>query len=116
MARFLDAVRRKETYGDLITEFDRRRADRMRKLTACVAGLAIFISSAGIACSQEFNLKISSVIDAQHPLMIGARKMVELVETESKGRVKITLYPSSQLGAQREVLQNLQAGLIDGDI
>jgi tripartite ATP-independent transporter DctP family solute receptor len=88
----------------------------MRKLTTSLAALAMLTATAGIASAQQFNLKIGSVIDAQHPLLTGARKMVEIVESESKGRIKITLYPSSQLGAQREVLQNMQAGLVDGVI
>ena len=40
--------------------------------------------------------------------------MAEVAERESKGRLKIALYPSSQLGGQREVLQNVQAGVVDG--
>jgi tripartite ATP-independent transporter DctP family solute receptor len=87
----------------------------MKKFKVCLTALAL-LATAGSASAQEFNLKIGSVIDAQHPLMIGARKMIEIVEAESKGRVKITLYPSSQLGSQREVLQNLQSGVVDGDI
>ena len=59
-------------------------------------------------------LKIACVLDAQHPLMVGGRRMAEIVERESKGRLKIALYPSSQLGGQREVLQNVQAGVVDG--
>ena len=62
------------------------------------------------------NLKIACVLDAQHPVVIGARQMAEIAEKESGGRLKITVYPSSQLGGQREVLQNLQAGIVDGVI
>ena len=62
------------------------------------------------------NLKIACVLDAQHPIVIGARHMAEVAEKESGGRLKISVYPSSQLGGQREVLQNMQAGIVDGVI
>src|SRR5258708_6101575 len=61
-------------------------------------------------------LRIGCVLDAQHPTMVGARRMAEVAEKEGDGRLKINLYPSGQLGGQREVLQNVQAGVIDGVI
>jgi len=59
-------------------------------------------------------LKIGCVLDPQHPLLVGGRRLAEVAEKESGGRLKINLYPSSQLGGQREVLQNVQAGVVDG--
>jgi tripartite ATP-independent transporter DctP family solute receptor len=70
----------------------------------------------GPSAAQEYNLKIACVLDPQHPILIGARHMTEVAETESGGRLKINVYPSSQLGGQREVIQNMQAGVVDGVI
>ncbi|MGA6962560.1 MAG: TRAP transporter substrate-binding protein DctP, partial [Xanthobacteraceae bacterium] len=79
--------------------------------------LIMVAAFAGTASSQDVHsLKIACVLDAQHPVVIGARQMAEIAEKESGGRLKITVYPSSQLGGQREVLQNLQAGIVDGVI
>jgi tripartite ATP-independent transporter DctP family solute receptor len=81
------------------------------------AVLALFMLAAfaGTAASQDVhNLKIACVLDAQHPVVIGARHLAEIAEKESGGRLRITVYPSSQLGGQREVLQNVQAGVVDG--
>jgi tripartite ATP-independent transporter DctP family solute receptor len=89
----------------------------MRKLSGTLAALAVAGLSTGFAgpgAAQEvFNLKVACVLDAQHPLMVAGRRMAEVAERESKGRLKFTLYPSSQLGGQREVLQNVQAGVVD---
>jgi tripartite ATP-independent transporter DctP family solute receptor len=68
------------------------------------------------SAQDSYTLKIGCVLDAQHPILVGARRMAELAEKESGGRLKINLYPSSQLGGQREVLQNVQAGVVDGVI
>jgi TRAP-type transport system periplasmic protein len=83
----------------------------LRAFVALV-GAAIFTGSA--SAQEPQTLKIACVLDAQHPMMVGARRMAEIVERESNGRIKIALYPSSQLGGQREVLQNVQAGVVDG--
>jgi TRAP-type transport system periplasmic protein len=87
----------------------------MRKRTAAFAALVAAGTLAGTAVAQDVQtLKIGCVLDAQHPLLVGGRRVAEIVERESKGRLKIALYPSSQLGGQREVLQNVQAGVVDG--
>src|ERR1700674_925524 len=87
----------------------------MRKRSSTIFALVIAGVFAGSASAQDVQiLKIACVLDAQHPLMVGGRQMAEVVDRESKGRLKIVLYPSSQLGGQREVLQNVQAGVVDG--
>src|SRR5262245_4532213 len=84
----------------------------------CLVFLAMIITAAlaAPAAAQEYNLKIACVLDPQHPILIGARHMAEVAEKESGGRLKINVYPSSQLGGQREVVQNMQAGVVDGVI
>ena len=87
----------------------------MTKRSGTIFALIMVGVFAGSASAQEAQtLKIACVLDAQHPMMVGGRRMAEVVEHESKGRLKIALYPSSQLGGQREVLQNVQAGIVDG--
>lgn len=87
----------------------------MGKRSGAICALVIVGVFAGSASAQDVQtLKIACVLDAQHPMLVGGRRMAEIVERESKGRLKIALYPSSQLGGQREVLQNVQAEVVDG--
>lgn len=51
-----------------------------------------------------------SVASTEH---MGALKFKEVVEEESKGKVKVNIYPSSQLGALREQVESTQIGEID---
>jgi TRAP-type transport system periplasmic protein len=89
----------------------------MRNSASALLALILLGAVVGQAAAQDStNLKIACVLDSQHPILIGARRMAEVVEKESGGRLKITVYPSSQLGGQREVLQNVQAGIVDGVI
>lgn len=66
------------------------------------------------ASAQEFKLNLGAVLDPKHPVPIGMVKMAEVAAKQSGGKLKLEIFPSSQLGAQREMWQNVQAGLIGG--
>jgi tripartite ATP-independent transporter DctP family solute receptor len=83
------------------------------------AFLALIMVAGGVSAASaqdSYMLRIACVLDPQHPIIIGARHMAELASKESGGRLRMEIYPSSQLGGQREVLQNVQAGVVDGVI
>jgi tripartite ATP-independent transporter DctP family solute receptor len=85
------------------------------RLIASVAVLCLVaLWSATAPQAQEYSLNISHVLDPSHPIHIGALKMAEIAAQRSGGRVKMTIFPSSQLGADREVIQNVQSGVIQG--
>ena len=88
----------------------------MSKLGAIVFSFAAFAVLAGQTASAQgtTTLKIGSILDLQHPVIMGAKRMAEIAEKESQGRLKVEVYPSSQLGQQREIWQSVQAGVIDG--
>src|SRR3954468_19099326 len=72
--------------------------------------------AASSASAQEFKFNLGTVLDAAHPVVVGMRRMAEVAEKDSGGRLKLEIFPSSQLGAQREMWQNVQAGVIGGII
>ena len=87
----------------------------MRLSCGALLALVVLGAVAGPAAAQDvYTLKIGCVLDPQHPLLVGARRLAEVAEKESGGRLKINVYPSSQLGGQREVVQNVQSGVVDG--
>lgn len=71
---------------------------------------------ATLRAQEARTLRIGSALDAQHPIIIGANRMAARLEELSGGRLKAAIFPSSQLGAQREMWQNVQAGVLDGVI
>ena len=81
-----------------------------------VASLAIALILAAPAAAQEFRFNIGMVLDPKHPIAIGSYRMAQAAEKASGGRLKLEIFPSSQLGAQREMWQNVQAGVIGGII
>lgn len=63
--------------------------------------------------NEELSITFShnqSVASTEH---MGALKFKEVVEEESGGKVKVNIYPSSQLGALREQVESTQIGEID---
>ena len=74
------------------------------------------LAAATTVQAQEFRFNIGMVLDPKHPVSVGAARMAEVADKESGGRLKLQIFPSSQLGAQREMWQNVQAGVIGGII
>ena len=78
-------------------------------------GFAFAVAATG-ASAQDFKLNIGVVLDASHPVSIGLKRMAEVAEKESGGKLKLDIFPSSQLGQQREMWQNIQSGVIGGTV
>ena len=85
----------------------------MRKIATAAIATAFGLAAAS-ASAQEFKFNVGVVLDPSHPVTIGLKRMSEVAEKESGGKLKVEVFPSSQLGQQREMWQNTQAGVIAG--
>jgi tripartite ATP-independent transporter DctP family solute receptor len=56
-------------------------------------------------------IRIGTVVAANHPENIGARKIKELVEARSKGELEVQVFTDSQIGDQRTMVENLRNGV-----
>lgn len=65
------------------------------------------------AQAAEFTLKYANSQALQHPLNVAAAEMAKRIEDDTKGRVAIKIFPSSQLGGDTEMLSQLRSGAID---
>jgi len=82
----------------------------MSKNTVFFYTLLFFIIG---SCSDQRavkTLKLGHSLDTKHPVHLGMVRMAELVEEKSAGKLKIQIYPSGQLGGERECLELLQIG------
>jgi len=76
----------------------------------------LFAGGAGEATEDSgktYNIKITHVLDASHHYQAGAMKFKEIVEAGSGGRITVEVFPNSQLGGERVVLEALQLGTIE---
>lgn len=73
--------------------------------------LLIFLLVA--SCNNETTvkrIKIGHGLDQSHPVHKAMIYMAEVAEKKSNGKIQITVYPSQQLGTERECLELLQIG------
>lgn len=61
----------------------------------------------------KFVLKLGHVANTNQPYHEAAVKFAELVKERTNGAVEIQIYPNSQLGGQRDLLEGLQLGTVD---
>ncbi|MFC0558821.1 TRAP transporter substrate-binding protein [Halalkalibacter alkalisediminis] len=59
-------------------------------------------------------MKLAVVTPDERSLTKGLYKFQEIVESETNGSIKVEVHPNGQLGGDREVLEGLQLGTIEG--
>ncbi len=84
----------------------------MNRLFATVAAVAVAAVLSGPAFAQEVVIKFSHVVAPNTPKGKGAERFKELAEKATKGRVKVEVYPNSQLYKDKEELEALQLGAV----
>lgn len=97
---------------------------KMKSLSICLATI-MMVSAALTGCGgasepspsagsgnadKVYNIKISYENQPGEPVDVGANEWKKLAEEKSGGRLKIELYPSSQLGAKKDVIEQGMAG------
>lgn len=73
--------------------------------------LIILVFLAGCSGKRSIKvLKLGHGLDISHPVHHGMVRMAELLDEKSEGKLRIQIYPSGQLGGERECLELLQVG------
>ena len=67
----------------------------------------------GEASAQNWDLKLSHVLSPTSDYQIMANHFAELLVKKTGGKVKVTAYPSGQLGNERVAFEQLQMGALD---
>jgi len=75
--------------------------------------LVVFLLSSFAFAAPEFVLKLGHVAEPNNPYALGGAKFAELVKEKTGGLVEIQVFPSSQLGNQRDLVEGLTFGTID---
>jgi len=83
-----------------------------RKLYLSIGGIAL-LSLLFWGCGQEDKskvIKLAHGLDVTHPVHQGMVYFAEEVARRSNGQLEVEIYPSSQLGSERQCLELLQIG------
>lgn len=78
---------------------------------AAIAAPALILP--GRARAAEFSYKWNQNLPAAHPLHVRALEAAEKIKAETKGRLEIQVFPSSQLGNDTDSLSQVRAGGIE---
>ena len=75
----------------------------------------LFFVFAGAGSAQKVELKLGFVTAASEsdPYYIVCKKWADLIEANTKGKFKVNLFPSGQLGNENEMIKNLTMGTMD---
>ncbi|USG64692.1 TRAP transporter substrate-binding protein [Brevibacillus ruminantium] len=86
-------------------------------LTACGGqaggGSTANSSDAGAPKEQVIKIKFAHAAAETHPFHMATEKFAELVKTKTNDRVILTVFPSRQLGDDREILEQTMNGTLD---
>jgi len=79
---------------------------------ASATALTLPMGSA-FAQKAEFSYKYANNLPVSHPMNIRAKEMADAIRAETKGRVDIQIFPSSQLGSDTDMLSQVRSGGVE---
>lgn len=80
------------------------------KITITIISILLLLS---LGCNKDTGtkkIKIAHGLDQTHPVHLAMEYLAEKVKEKSNGKMIMTVYPSQQLGTERECLELLQIG------
>ncbi len=86
-----------------------------RSWIGCLLMICLFMifSSTGFAATAKYNWKLASVLPDSHPVHRALVYFAEQVGEQTKGEVKITVYPAGQLGQEKDYIEGVKVGAIE---
>jgi tripartite ATP-independent transporter DctP family solute receptor len=85
----------------------------LRAVLAAAAAVAVAMGGAQAQPKAKYTMKIAHLEAPTQPRHQGLLKVAELVKQRSNGEVEIQLYPASQLGNARQMVEGVQFGTIE---
>ena len=78
-----------------------------------ILSVLFFVFLPGSSEPAEKVVKLGHVLDTKHPYHIGAEFFAKRVKELTNGRIEVQVYPSSQLGNERELVEAMQIGTVE---
>ena len=92
------------------------RVEKLPYLLGFAAAACLAVVTPSPALAQEFVMKLAHVVNPGSP----RDKLMHLygknLGEATKGRIKVEVYPSAQLGGNRQIIEGMQLGTIEGTI
>src|SRR6266704_214779 len=85
---------------------------RIASVTAGVFVAAAAFASGSALAQQKMVLKASDVHPAGYPTVVAVENLGKKLEAATNGRISVQMYPSMQLGGEKEAIEQTQIGAI----
>lgn len=82
----------------------------VKTISAIALAVAALAASSAMA-QDDRNIKLGHGISEDHPLGQGANKFTEIMTRLSKGKMKVKVFPSTQLGSETQMIAALRGGV-----
>lgn len=80
----------------------------------CVVAAVLLLGLiAPAGAGAPITVKYATTVAPDHPNNLAALKFAEIVDRESKGQVKVEVFPAAQLGNEKELIENAMIGSIN---
>ncbi|WP_394171875.1 TRAP transporter substrate-binding protein [Thalassotalea litorea] len=77
-----------------------------------ILALALVLSGCGQDHQANVSIRLAHGLDIQHPVHKSLQYMDQQLQTISSGQMRLEIYPSGQLGSEREIIELLQIGTL----
>ncbi|PTX17318.1 tripartite ATP-independent transporter solute receptor, DctP family [Halanaerobium congolense] len=84
----------------------------MRKKLSVLLVVLFVLLSVGVVSAAEYTIKVGNTQPMGHIYNQGLLRFKELVEDRSNGEIEVQIFPSSQLGDERDLVEGLQLGTV----
>ncbi len=84
-----------------------------RNMLATTAGALAIPATSAFAAKAEFQYKYANNLPLSHPMNLRAKEMADAIRADTKGRVDIQIFPSSQLGSDTDMLSQIRSGGVE---
>ena len=89
----------------------------VKRVVSIIAALFVLAFGVQSVCAADrMVIKLGYGHSLQHPYHQGALLFKDMVEKGTQGRIKVNLYPNSQLGTESEMTEQVKLGTLTGTI
>lgn len=85
----------------------------LKSMMALVAGAVLALLATAAAAQESRTLRIGLVVPPNQQWTVSAQKFGEELAAATNKRLTVAVFPSSQLGSEAQMIQQLQAGSLD---
>lgn len=78
--------------------------------------IVMFVAAFPVFAAEKpkIHLILTCGMEDDHPITLGVKKFAELLKQKTDGRITADVYPNSTLGTDRELVEQVNSGIIDG--